>query len=288
MTRQFVRSVAALLCYLVTLSVQAEDPQQVEAAPELEIQIIFDNTSAREDLRRGWGFSALIDFRGHRILFDSGSDPILLLEHLELMQIDPKSIEHAIISHEHGDHLRGVYWVFEKNPDLKVHFLDCFPEEAFRRAKGVKMVPHRITGPVELTPGIFSTGIVDGLPSEQSLVIETSLGPVMLVGCSHPGIVKLVKTVQEQRQKDSIRYLLGGFHLLRKEPEFIKQTINQLQDLNVQAVSPAHCSGDLAIEMFKTLYGPQYYEPGVGRRIVVENGKLTVDTLPDKEDAPVK
>lgn len=288
MTRQFVRSVAALLCYLVTLSVQAEDPEQVQADPELEIQIIFDNTSAREDLRRGWGFSALIDFRGHRVLFDSGSDPILLLEHLELMQIDPKSIEHAIISHEHGDHLRGVYWVFEKNPDLKVHFLDCFAEEAFRLAKGVKMVPHRITGPFELTPGIFSTGIVDGLPSEQSLVIETSLGPVMLVGCSHPGIVKLVKTVQAQRQKDSIRYLLGGFHLLRKEPQEIKATINQLQDLNVQAVSPAHCSGDLAIEMFQTLYGPQFHSPGVGRRIVIDNGQLIVTTLPVKEQASNK
>lgn len=288
MTRQFVQSVAAVLCCLVALSVQAEDPEQVQAEPELEIQILYDNTSAREDLRRGWGFSALIDFRGHRILFDSGSDPILILEHLELMQIDPKSIEHAIISHQHADHLRGVYWIFEKNPDLKVHFLDCFPEEAFRRAKGVKMVPHRITGPFELTPGIFSTGIVDGLPSEQSLVIETSLGPVMLVGCSHPGIVKLVKTVQEQRQKDSIRYLLGGFHLLRKEPEDIRQTINQLQDLNVQAVSPAHCSGDLAVEMFQTLYGPQYHEPGVGRRIVIDKGELTVSTLPAKEHAAAR
>ncbi len=283
MTRQFVRSVAVLLCCLVTLSVQAEDSDQVQTDPELEIQILYDNTSAREDLRRGWGFSALIDFRGHRILFDSGSDPILILQHLELMQIDPKSIEHAIISHQHADHLRGVYWIFEKNPDLTVHFLDCFPEEAFRRAKGVKMVPHRITGPFELTPGIFSTGIVDGLPSEQSLVIETSVGPVMLVGCSHPGIVKLVKTVQEQRQKDSIRYLLGGFHLLRKKPEAIKQTINQLQDLNVQSVSPAHCSGDLATEMFQTLYGTQFHAPGVGRRIVIENGRLSVSTLPVKE-----
>jgi len=285
MIRQIVQTSATLLCCLATLSLQAAGPEQAQAGPELEIQIIFDNTSAREDLRRGWGFSALIDFRGHRILFDAGSDPILLLEHLELMQIDPKSIEHAIVSHEHGDHLRGVYWVFEQNPDLKVHFLDCFPEEAFRRANALKMVPHRITGPFELTAGVFSTGIVEGLPSEQSLVIETSLGPVMLVGCSHPGIVKLVQTVQEQRQKDSIRYLLGGFHLLRTDPQVIKQTINQLQNLNVQAVSPAHCSGDLATEMFQTLYGPQFHAPGVGRRIVIDNGRLTVSTLPVKEQA---
>ncbi|MEZ5945039.1 MAG: MBL fold metallo-hydrolase [Planctomycetaceae bacterium] len=288
MTRRFVQTATFLLYCLATVSLHAAEPEEQPSGPELEIQIIFDNTSAREDLRRGWGFSALIDFRGHRILFDSGSDPILLLEHLELMQIDPKSIEHAIISHEHGDHLRGVYWVFEKNPDLKVHFLDCFPEEAFRRAKGVQMDPHRITGPFELTPGIYSTGIVEGLPSEQSLVIETSIGPVMLVGCSHPGIVKLVKTVQEQRQQDSIRYLLGGFHLLRKDPEVIKQTINELQKLNVQSVSPAHCSGDVAIEMFQTLYGTQFHEPGVGRRIIIDNGEMTVSTLPVNEQPAAK
>lgn len=285
MPHQFARNAVVLLCCLAPLLLMADERETLQTGPELEIQIIFDNTSAREDLRRGWGFSALIDFRGHRILFDSGSDPILLLEHFELMQIDPKSIEHAIISHEHGDHLRGVYWVFEKNPNLKVHFLDCFPEEAFRRAKALKMVPQRITDPFELVPGVFSTGIVEGLPSEQSLFIETSLGPVMLVGCSHPGIVKLVQSVQEQRELDHIRYLLGGFHLLRKDPEVIKQTINQLQDLNVQAVSPAHCSGDLATEMFRTLYGSQFHAPGVGRRIVIENGRLTVSTLPREEVA---
>lgn len=122
--------------------------------PELVIRVLFDNTSAREDLRRSWGFSALIDFRGHRILFDAGSDPILLLEHMELLQIDPASIEHAVISHQHGDHLRGVYWVFEKNPRLQVHFLDAFPDEAFRRAAALNMKPHRVKQPFEVVPGV--------------------------------------------------------------------------------------------------------------------------------------
>jgi 7,8-dihydropterin-6-yl-methyl-4-(beta-D-ribofuranosyl)aminobenzene 5'-phosphate synthase len=261
----------------------ADEP--AKARPELEIRLVFDNTSAREDLRRSWGFSAVIDFRGRRVLFDAGSDPILLLEHLELMQIDPKSIEHAVISHQHGDHLRGVYWVFEKNPNMKVHFLDAFPDEAFRRAKAVKMKPRRVTKPFEVVPGVHSTGIVQGLPPEQSLVIETSAGLVMLVGCSHPGVVKLVETAQTQRKKDSIRLLLGGFHLLRKEPKQIKDTINQLQNLNVQTVMPAHCSGDLAKEMFESLYAKQFKSAGVGRRIVLDKGKLVVSTLPAKQDS---
>ena len=102
----------------------------------------------------------------------------------------------------------------------------------------------------------------------------------MLVGCSHPGVVKLVETAQTQRKKESIRLLLGGFHLLRKEPQQIKDTISQLQNLNVQTVMPAHCSGDLAKEMFESLYAQQFKAAGVGRRIVLDKGKLVVSTIP--------
>ena len=283
--RSLVSVTAAAVCLSLASSwVCAAEPNPVPKARELEIRVVFDNTSARKDLRRSWGFSAVVDFGGHRILFDAGSDPTLLLEHLDLMQIDPKSIEHAVISHQHGDHLRGVYWVFEKNPKMNVHFLDCFPEEPFRRAAALKMTPNRVKGPFELVPGIHSTGIVDGLPPEQSLVIETSQGLVMLVGCSHPGVVKLVETAPKQREKDSLRFLLGGFHMMRKQPEQIKAAINRLQDLKVDTVLPAHCSGDPAKEMFQSLYGKQFHAAGAGRLIVLDQGRLTVSTLPVKPD----
>jgi len=258
------------------------------AKPELEILVLFDNTSAREDLHRSWGFSALIDFRGHRVLFDAGSDPILLLEHLEKLQIDPKSIEQAVISHQHGDHLRGVYWVFEKNPKMTVHFLDNFPDEAFRRAAAVGMKPRRVKGPFEVAPGIYSTGIVDGKPPEQSLVIETSQGLVMLVGCSHPGVVNLVETAQSQRKQDSIHLLLGGFHMLRNHPNEIKDAITQLKDLKVTNAVPAHCSGDLAKELFQSAYGDQFNTAGAGRRFVLDKGRLVISTLKATNEATDK
>ncbi len=274
--------VGALCWLLIPAWACATEPINGGDRPELEIRVLFDNTSAREDLRRSWGFSAVVDFGGHRVLFDAGSDPILLLEHLDKMQIDPKTIEHAVISHQHGDHLRGVYWVFEKNPKMKVHFLDCFPDEAFRRATAVKMKPNRVKEPFQVVPGVYSTGVVDGLPPEQSLLIETSKGLVMIVGCSHPGLVKLVETAETQRKKKSVRLLLGGIHMLRKNPEQIKEAINRLEDLKVVTVVPAHCSGDLAKELFQLNYGKQYHTAGAGRRIVLDRGQFIVSTLPAK------
>ncbi|MEQ8785379.1 MAG: MBL fold metallo-hydrolase [Pirellulaceae bacterium] len=276
---------ALLVLCLASTGVRAAEAEESRPS-ELEIRVVFDNTSARKDLLRSWGFSAVVDFGGRRVLFDAGSDPILLLEHLEKMRIDPNTIEHAVISHQHGDHLRGVYWVFEKNPAMQVHFLDCFPDEAFRRATAVKMKPHRVTEPFEIVPGVYSTGIVEGDPSEQSLVIETSQGLVMLVGCSHPGVVKLVETAQKQRKKDSLRLLLGGFHMLRKQPDEIKTAINRLQGLKVQTVIPAHCSGDLANELFPVAFGDQYNTAGAGRLIVLDDaGKLVVSTLKAEQES---
>jgi 7,8-dihydropterin-6-yl-methyl-4-(beta-D-ribofuranosyl)aminobenzene 5'-phosphate synthase len=97
---------------------------------------------------------------------------------------------------------------------MKVHFLDSFNEEAFRNADQVKMKPNRVKEAFELMPGVYSTGPIDGLPPEQALLFETSQGLVMIVGCSHPGIVKMVETALKQRKKDSVRLLLGGYHLL--------------------------------------------------------------------------
>jgi 7,8-dihydropterin-6-yl-methyl-4-(beta-D-ribofuranosyl)aminobenzene 5'-phosphate synthase len=105
---------------------------------------------------------------------------------------------------------------------------------------------------------------------------------VMIVGCSHPGLVKLVETAEAQRKKKSVRLLLGGFHMLRKNPEQIKATIDRLQDLKVAAVIPAHCSGDLAKELFQLTYGKQYHTAGAGRRIVLDKGRFVVSTLPAK------
>ncbi|MEK6235251.1 MAG: MBL fold metallo-hydrolase, partial [Planctomycetales bacterium] len=170
-----------------------------------------------------------------------------------------------------------------KNPKLKVPFLDSFPEEPFRRAAALGMTPDRVKGPFQVVPGIFSTGIVDGKPPEQSLVIETSQGAVMLVGCSHPGIVKLVENAKEQRKKDSIALLLGGFHLLRKKPEEINQIIGLLKQARVHTVLPAHCTGDDARDLFRLNYGKQFHEAGTGRQILLQDGKFTIRTLPKEK-----
>ncbi len=247
-----------LLALLAVASATAADP-------ELEIRVIYDNTSAREDVPADWGFSSVVTFRGRRALFDSGTKPGLFLANLEKMGVEPSSIETAMISHEHPDHRNGVNKLYPLNPKMIVHFLDAFYEKAFGEASAAGMKVRREIRPYELIPGAHSTGMIAGDPPEQSLAIETSKGVVLIVGCSHPGIVTIVEKVKRQRGVDSIRLLLGGLHMFQQNENQVRTQIQRLRDLKVQRVMPGHCSGDLAKELFREVYGANFESLGAGK-----------------------
>ena len=237
------------------------------ADPALQFRIVYDNTSAQPGIAQDWGFSTLVDFHGNRILFDSGTRPELFLENLRKLAIDPASISQAVISHEHPDHRSGIYRLYPLNPAMLVHFLDNFVPVAYDEAAAIRMPLNRVTGPFEIVPGMYSTGIIEGSPCEQSLVMETPRGLVLLTGCCHPGVVKIVEAVEKQRGSGSIRLLIGGLHMYQQNGAQINATIARLRELNVAAVIPAHCSGDLAKRLFKESYGPAFDTAGAGKLI---------------------
>jgi 7,8-dihydropterin-6-yl-methyl-4-(beta-D-ribofuranosyl)aminobenzene 5'-phosphate synthase len=221
------------------------------AAAPVEIQILYDNTSTRPDLKADWGFAALVHAGGHRVLLDTGANGGIFLGNLQAMGAEPASIEHLVISHEHTDHTGGVDPLLKLNPKITVHR------------------PRLGQGPFQVTPGIYSTGTLPGPAAEQALVVETAKGLVVITGCSHPGVVALVEAAEKQRSTNSVRLLVGGFHLLNMDAGQIQGIIGRLKQLNVAQAVAAHCSGDLAIKMFREAFGPGP-GAGVGRRIVLE------------------
>lgn len=240
------------------------------AADPLEILVLYDNTSTRQDLTADWGFAALVMFRGQKTLFDSGAKPDVLLLNMKALHVDPTGIQHAVISHQHGDHINGIYRVFPLNPKMQVYFLDAFQEKAYRDAEAVGMKPVRVTGPVEIAPDVQTTGLVPGDPPEQALVIHTAKGLVVVTGCSHPGVVAMVEAAQRLAPRTPIRYLLGGFHMLRQDRETAMKQVQRVRALGVDRVAPTHCTGDFAISLFKEVFGERFETAGVGKRIVLE------------------
>lgn len=222
------------------------------AGPPLEIRIVYDNTSVQAGLQPDWGFAALVTLDGRRVLFDTGTKADLFIENLRRLEIDPGAIEHLVISHNHADHTGGIARLSAQNPRIKVH------------------LPEARSGPFEVVPGVYSTGPIEGQAREQALVIETPKGLVLLTGCSHPGVVKMVEAAEKQRGKNSVRLLVGGFHMLQQGREQINATIVRLKQLNVASAIPTHCSGELTIKLFREAFGTGPDAVGAGKRIVLD------------------
>jgi 7,8-dihydropterin-6-yl-methyl-4-(beta-D-ribofuranosyl)aminobenzene 5'-phosphate synthase len=259
---------AAALIFVLLMAGAALPAPAAEAG--VQIQIVYDNTAASPGFAEDWGFAAVVTAGDRRVLFDSGADAELFLRNLARLDIDPASISHSIISHHHSDHIKGIYRLALRNPEIRVYFLDSFPESAFEVARAVGLAPVRVTGPLEIAPGFHTTGPIEGPIPEQALVVETASGPVVLTGCSHPGIVKIVEAVREQRGAGKIRLLAGGFHLMRQSEEEITPQLERLVELRVEQIAPMHCSGELAKTLCRRIWNSRYVAGGAGRSITIE------------------
>ncbi len=154
----------------------------------MKITIIYDNTAFRKDLQADWGFSCLVELDNKKILFDTGASGPILMDNMKKIDIDPTEIHDVFISHDHWDHTGGLSDFLRINP-AKVHIpFSC--QEPLNASKVIK-----VKESLKISENVFSTGELKNI--EQSLVIKTEHGLVVIVGCSHPGVNKILKAASQ-------------------------------------------------------------------------------------------
>ena len=235
----------------------------------ISVTILYDNYVFTEGLRSDWGFSCILKGTEKSILFDTGTKGNLLLENIEKLKVNPKDVELVVISHNHRDHTGGLLTFLGKNSNVAVYLppscSDRFVQEV--RGTGAKVVT--TDAPVEICKGVHLTGPLGTEIIEQSMILNTKEGTIVITGCAHPGIVKIVRKSKAILPKD-IHLVFGGFHLGRTSEVELKQIIGEFRTLGVKKVGPTHCTGDRAIQMFKRAYGPHFVQMGVGRTLKFE------------------
>jgi len=252
--------------------VQAKENTSTTAVKNLSITVSYDNNPYNERLTTAWGFSCVIRGTEKTILFDTGGDGSILLANMEELGINPKEIDLVVLSHIHGDHVGGLPSFLRKNPEVVVYLPKSFPKGFKDGVKeyGAKVV--EVQGPLKICQGVYSTGELGTWIKEQSLIIHTEKGLIVITGCAHPGIVKIVNKAKELF-KDDVLLVMGGFHLGGESKGEIEKIVSSFRKLGVSYVGPCHCSGDAARQLFKKEYGENFINIGVGRVVTMNDLK---------------
>jgi len=227
------------------------------------ITILYDNQSVQGNLLPSHGFSCLIENNEGKILFDTGESGPLLLANMEKLGIKPSSIDKVVLSHEHYDHVGGVASFLTTGIPISIFILPSFSAAFRKKILDLHGDIREVSQGMELLPGIYSTGEIEGPIHEQGLAVIGEKKALFIGGCCHPGLTKMVSTASKiVGQK--VGGVLGGFHLCDSEDEEIISQIRGLKELGVDTIIPCHCTGFTGMEIAGDIFGENCINAGVG------------------------
>lgn len=293
------RALAGLL--LAALLLATDTPSS--AAPMNRITNLYDAFGAPSTaLVKDWGFAALVEYGGKRILFDTGNDADTFERNVEALKIDLQRLDAVVISHRHGDHTSGLTYLLKMNPSVPIYvpreaafFKGPLPADFLERQAGLPVTlqyfegrkPERwttgtpweqanfriVADATEIFPGFHLLSVQSQKPgtvemSELSLAISTSKGLAVVVGCSHPGVEKILE--QAARIDPRLYTVMGGFHLVRTPEPEVRRVGRVLRDaLKIERVAPAHCTSERGFAVLQELFGNRFDEAGLGAAITL-------------------
>ena len=239
---------------------------RIGSVESVEINILVDN-NPNFDLKSPWGISIYIRTQNLSILFDAGPDSNALKENSKKLSIDLSNLDLAVISHEHGDHIRGLEYISEVNKNLTI-FVPAHMSESCKnwiKSLGFKVIEVKDT--TLISEGIAIVGELYGPPYEQALAINVkNLGLIILVGCSHPGVDKIVSKAEKELSQNPYA-VIGGFHLSGASLNKIRDIAKALNKTGLKRIYPVHCSGEDFREFLRENYPEVYGDGKVGLKV---------------------
>src|SRR3989454_5183823 len=292
----FVAALAMVLagCAATTLPPEAARADSAKA----QITILYDAFGKSSSMQKDWGYAALIEYGGKRILFDTGNNGDTLAQNAKAKGINLSKLDFVVMSHRHGDHIGGLAYLLSVNPKVRIYapkegfgvygadLPSSFyrkdeslpPEQRYYNGKPPEVMRFGAAWPganfqlvdknVEIAPGIHLIALVSDKPGtlelrELSLAINTAEGMVIIVGCSHPGIEKIVEAATKINPR--IHLVAGGFHLVVSKDEEIEKIVTALRDtFKVAYVAPGHCTGEPTFTALKKAFADRYLYAGLG------------------------
>jgi 7,8-dihydropterin-6-yl-methyl-4-(beta-D-ribofuranosyl)aminobenzene 5'-phosphate synthase len=287
-----IASISLLSCAAPPNSAQSAASQQAQ------ITVLYDAFGKDAAMTKDWGYAALVEINGKRILFDTGDNPEILAANIKAKGVDLTRLDFVVMSHRHGDHMGGLTYLLSVNPKVKIYapkenfgvYGFDLPSKFYRKAESLPPEMRYYGGAppeimhfgtafpganiqlidktTEVAPGITLIALVSDAPGtkelkELSLAIDRPEGVVLVVGCAHPGLEAIV--AEAAKINPRIHFITGGFHLVVAPDPVIEKVATALHDTyKVDYVAPGHCTGEPTFAALQTAFGDHYLYAGLG------------------------
>ncbi|MEZ0346380.1 MAG: MBL fold metallo-hydrolase [Infirmifilum sp.] len=233
------------------------------------IVVVVDNNGDC-DLETAWGLSMYVDLNTTKILFDTGPDPGVLERNMMRLGIDPSKIDLVVLSHEHGDHVGGLSYIAKVNPRVKVYIPKGMSPNVKDWIRRLGLSVSEVENTTIIAEGVAVVGPLGDFVKEEALAVNVEgEGLVVLVGCSHPGVVNIVKKASQDLATKPYA-VIGGFHMAGAPAEECRKVVEELLELEVEKIAPIHCSGDTMRSTLAQEHPEKYLNCHVGSIIEIQ------------------
>lgn len=105
--------------------------------------------------------------------------------------------------------------------------------------------------------------ILDDFSDEIVLAVKKDEGLIIILGCSHVGVVNILETIMK-RIGLPIYGIIGGSHLVEADEERVSKTIEFFKENNIKIIAMSHCTGEIAIEKLKNEFKDKFVYNNTG------------------------
>lgn len=262
------------------------------------VTILYDAFGKSAAVTKAWGFSALVEYGGKRILFDTGGNAEILEHNVKALGVDLSKLDFVVISHRHGDHISGLNYLLRVNPTVRIYtpadpwgpFGWAVPNGFYRKEDSLAADMRyfdgdppgmlsastpwpqanfvRVDATTEIAPGIFLVPTISQVTGtlelrEISMVIRGPQGLIIVDGCSHAGVEKILEAAS--KIDPHIRVVFGGLHLVAAPDSDIQRISAALHDQwKLDYIAIGHCTGEPTFAVLQKTFGDKYLYAGVG------------------------